>query len=163
MLTEIFHIWSDSPALSLAIWLVISITLLYAGRPHGHQLLRSTGRAFYTSLRLVATSIRQLEQRVQQRNRDVLLAMGRDAAEQSIERELQRINTLVHRALSQYRSWPRTLADTLQPTPDDCHPARGDVRLPRAWSEVMDTMSALPTSGDPAVVTVLENIQAAVE
>lgn len=163
MLTEIFHIWSDSPALSLAIWLVISITLLYAGRPHGHQLLRSTGRAIYTSLRLVATSIRQLEQRVQQRNRDVLLAMGRDAAEKSIEREFQRINTLVDRDLSQYPSLHRKLADTLQKIQDDYHQASGDVLLPPAWSEVMDTISALPTSGDPAVVKVLENIQDAVE
>ena len=163
MLTTIFHIWSGSPALSLAIWLVICITLLYAGRPHGHQLLRSTGRAIYTSLRLVAASLRQLEQRVQERNRDVLLAMGREASEKSIEREFQRINTLVDRDLSQYPSLHRKLADTLQNIQDDYHEASGDVLLPPAWSEVMDTISALPTSGDPAVVKVLENIQDAVE
>src|SRR5690625_5687562 len=141
MLTEIFHIWSDSPALSLAIWLVISITLLYAGRTYGHLLLSSTGRAIYTSLRLEATNIRQLEHRVQERNRNVPLAMGRDAAEKSIERKFQRINTLVDRDLSQYPSLHRKLADTLQKIQDDYHQASGDVLLPPAWSEVMDTIS----------------------
>src|SRR5690625_7967845 len=57
----------------------------------------------------------------------------------------------------------RKLADTLQKIQDDYHQASGDVLLPPGWSEVMDTISALPTSGDPAVVKVVENIQDAVE
>jgi len=163
MLTELFYIWSDSPALSLAIWLVICITLLYAGRPHGHQLLRSTGRAIYCALRLAANSIRQLEQRVQARNRDVLLAMGREATEKSIEREFARVNTIVERDLSQYPSLHRRLADSLQKIEEDYHDATEDAPLPPAWSEVMDTIASLPSSGDPAVVKILENIQDAVE
>ncbi|MDQ2076794.1 hypothetical protein [Marinimicrobium sp. ABcell2] len=163
MLTNIFYVWSDSPALSLAIWLVICITLLYAGRPHGHQLLRSTGRAIYTSLRLASASIRQLEERVKERNRDVLLAMGREASEKAVEREFHRINAIVERDLSQYPSLHRKLADTLQKIQDDYHEASGEVLLPPAWSEVMDTIASLPTSGDPAVVKILENIQDAVE
>jgi len=94
MFTDMLTIWSASPALSLAIWLVIIITLLYAGRPHAHQLLRSTGRAIHGTLRVASGSIRRLEERVINRNNnDVLLAQGREDAENAIEREFTRVNT----------------------------------------------------------------------
>lgn len=163
MLSDIFFIWSDSPAVSLAIWLVIAIVLLYAGRPHAHQLLRSTGRAIYSTLRTAAKSVHQLEQRVMARNRDVLLAMGREAAEKTIEREFNRVNTIVERDLSQYPGLHRKLADTLQKVEADYHAATDNAPLPPAWSEVVDTISALPSSGDPAVVKILDNIKSAVE
>jgi hypothetical protein len=163
MLTELFYIWSASPALSLAIWLVICITLLYAGRPHAHQLLRNTGRAINSALRLASASIRQLEQRVVARNRDVLLAMGREAAEKAVEREFSRVNAIVERDLSQYPSLHRKLSDTLQKVEADYHAATEDAPLPPAWSEVLETVSSLPSSGDPAVMKILENIQDAVE
>ncbi len=162
-MTDIYYIWSDSQAVSLAIWLVISIILLYAGRPHAHQLLRNTGRAINNTLRLAAASIRHLEQRVVVRNRDVLLAMGRETAEKAIEREFTRVNTIVERDLSQYPSLHRKLADTLQKIEADYHASTDDAPLPPAWSEVVDTLSALPSSGDPAVLKILENIKGAVE
>ncbi len=163
MSTELLTVWSASPALSLAVWLLIIITLLYFGRPHAHQLLRSTGRALYSAMRLSAASIRQLEQRVMVRNRDVLLAMGRDATEKAIEREFNRVNALVERDLSQYPALHRRLADTLQKVEADYQAAALEAPLPPAWSDVVETISSLPSSGDPAVVKVLDNIKQVVE
>lgn len=163
MFTDILTLWSDSAALSLAIWLVIAITLLYAGRPHAHQLLQSTGRAIYRALRLAGVSIRQLETRLEARNRDVLLAMGRENTEKSIEREFSRVNTIVERDLRQYPSLHRKLADTLQKVEEDYYQAVDEAPLPPAWSEVVETISSLPTTGDPAVTKILDNIQEAVE
>jgi hypothetical protein len=163
MFTDILTIWSDSPGLSLAIWLVISITLLYAGRPHAHQLLRSTGRAIYGSFRVASASIRQLEQRVITRNRDVLLAAGREEAEKAIEREFNRVNAIVERDLSQYPGLHRKLAETLEKIENDYHECTGNAPLPPAWSELMDTIASLPTSGDPAVQNILDNIRDVVE
>ncbi|QKT02993.1 hypothetical protein HUS23_03800 [Ectothiorhodospiraceae bacterium 2226] len=163
MSTDILYIWSSSPALSLAIWLVLIVTVLYLGRPHAHQLLRGTGRAVYGSARVAARSIRQLEQRVRERNRDVLLAMGREATEKAIEREFSRVHTLVARDLSQYPKLHRKLADTLQKVEADYHATTEDAPLAPAWAEVVDTLAALPRSGDPAMVKILDNIQEAVE
>ncbi|MEX0730059.1 MAG: hypothetical protein WED00_15425 [Aquisalimonadaceae bacterium] len=163
MLTDILYIWSDSPALSLAIWLVIAIVILYLGRPHAHQLLRGTGRAIYGTLRVASASIRQLEQRVMVRNRDVLLAMGREATEKAIEREFNRVNTIVERDLSQYPGLHRKLADTLQKIEEDYHAATDNAPLPPAWAELVETISALPSSGDPAVTKILDNIKEVVE
>lgn len=163
MLTDILSIWSDSRGQSLAIWLLITMVLLYAGRPYAHQLLRGAGRTIYCTLRAAAKSVRQLEQRILVRNRDVLLAMGREASERRIEREFKRINTLVDRDLSQYPALHRKLADTLRTIEADYHAATDHAPLPPAWSEVVDTLSALPSSGDPAVIKILENIKNAVE
>lgn len=163
MSADILNIWSASPALSLAIWLVIGIIVLYLGRPHAHQLLRGTGRAIYGSLRLAAHSIRQLEQRVMVRNRDVLLAMGREASEKAIEREFSRVNAIIERDLSQYPALHRKLADTLQKVEADYRDATGDAPLPPAWSEVLETLSTLPSPSEPAVAKILDNIRDAVE
>jgi len=162
MMTEILTIWSDSPAVSLAVWLVIAITLLYFGRPHAHQLLRGSGQAINASMRLASRSIRQLEERVSQRNRDVLLAQGREETEKAIEREFTRVNSIVERDLGEYPNLHRKLADTLEKVEADYHASTAEAPLPPAWSEVAQTIEALPKSGDPQVVKVLENIQSAV-
>ncbi|OOG22781.1 hypothetical protein B1C78_13980 [Thioalkalivibrio denitrificans] len=163
MSTEILHIWSASPALSLAIWLVIAIILLYLGRPHAHQLLRGTGRAIYGSARLAAASIRQLEKRVMARNRDVLLAMGREASEKAIERDFTRVNTIIERDLGHYPALHRKLADTVQKVEADYRAATEDAPLPPAWAEVIETLSALPGRSDPAVAKILDDIREAVD
>ncbi len=163
MFTDILYIWSDSPALSLAIWMIIAIMLLYMGRPHAHQLLRTTGRALHRALRMGAASIRQLENRLEQRNREVLLAQGRESAERSIEREFQRVNAIVERDLGQYPALHRKLAETLEKIEQDYRDSTDNAPLPPAWAEVMDTVQNLPTSGDPAVNKVLDNIRQVIE
>lgn len=163
MSTDILYIWSSSPALSLAIWLVMVIVMLYLGRPHAHRLLRDAGLAINSTMRLAAASVRQLEQRVMIRNRDVLVAMGREATEKAIEREFSRVNSIIERDLSQYPALHRKLADTLQKVEADYQACTDEAPLPPAWSEVMDTISALPSSGDPAVIKVLSNIRGVIE
>lgn len=163
MLTDILTIWSDSAALSLAIWLVIIIALLYAGRSHAHHLLESTGRVIYRALRLASASVRQLESRLETRNRDVLLAQGREHTEKAIEREFSRVNSIVERNLHQYPALHRKLADSLQKIEEDYYQAVDETPLPPAWSEMVETISSLPTTGDPAVTKILDNIQEAVE
>jgi len=162
-MTDILHIWSDSPALSLAIWLAMAMVVLYFGRPHAHQLLRGTGRAIDHALRLAAFSLRRLEQRIAARNRDVLLAQGREETERAIEREFTRVNEVVDRELSRYPALHRRLADTLERVETDYQAATHNAPLPPAWSEVIATVSNLPASGDPAVKKILDEIKAAVE
>jgi hypothetical protein len=160
---DILTIWSDSAALSVAIWLAVAMVVLYFGRPHAHQLLRSTGRAIDHALRLAAASLRQLEQRVSARNRDVLLAQGREAAEHAIEREFTRVKSVVDRELAQYPELHRRLEDTLEQVETDYQNSTRNPPLPPQWSEVASTINALPTSGDPSVTRILNEIKSSVE
>lgn len=163
MLDQMLTVWSDSSALSVAIWLAILVLVLYLGRTHAHLLLRSTGRAIYSAMRLWAHSITQLENRLIARNRDVLLAMGRSAAETSIEREFNRVTNVVDRDLSQYPALHRKIADSIQKIEVDYLAATDSPPLPPAWSQVVETIAALPSNGDPAVNKVLDNIKNAID
>ena len=51
MLNELLLLWSQRPAISLAVWLVLLVTVLYLAREPAHQLLKSTGRAIYRFMR----------------------------------------------------------------------------------------------------------------
>ena len=88
-------IWSSNPAVSLVVWIVIAIVLLYSGRQQSHQLFQTTGRAIYCTMRLWAYSLSKLEKKLAVRNRQILLASGAKEAENTIEREFSRINNIV--------------------------------------------------------------------
>ncbi len=163
MMTQLLTIWSDSPALSLAIWLAILVIVLYLGRSHAHQLFRATGRAIHGSMRLASRSISQLELRLSARNRDVLLAMGRREAEEAIERDFNRVYDIMERDLSRYPKLHRRIADAIEKIEEDYQEASDTPPLPPAWSEVVETVSALPGSSDPAVHKVLDNIREVIE
>ena len=67
MLNELLLLWSQRPAISLAVWLVLLVTVLYLAREPAHQLLKSTGRAIYRFMRSAARAVAHLEQRALQR------------------------------------------------------------------------------------------------
>lgn len=163
MMTQLLALWSDSLALSLVIWLAIGILVLYLGRSHAHQLFRASGRAVYGAMRLWARGIKQLEDRLSERNRDVLLAMGRHSTEAAIERDFKRVHTIMERDLSRYPALHRKIAEAIEKIEADYQSASDAPPLPPAWSEVVATISALPGSSDPTVHKVLENIREVIE
>ena len=152
-------IWSQRPAISLAVWLVLLVTVLYLAREPAHQLLKSTGRAIYRFMRSAARAVAHLEQRALQRNREIVLAQGREATEKFIEREFVRINEIVARDLSHYPALHRELTDAIERLENDYQAATDAPPLPPEWLSVVQTISELPRQGDPVVSSILENIQ----
>ncbi len=163
MTYEFLTVWSDSPATSLVIWAVISIVVLYLGRQQAHQLLKSTGRAVYSSMRLWSFTVSKLEQKLAERNHQILLANGAKAIEKSIEREFTRVNNIVHRDLSQYPTLHRQIAESIEKIESDYQKSAEATPLPPAWGEVVETIASLPSTGDPAIIKILGNIKKAVE
>jgi len=163
MTNEFLTVWSDSPATSLVIWAIIAIIVLYLGRKQAHQLLKSTGRAVYSSMRLWSFTVSKLEQRLSERNHQILLANGAKAAEKSIEREFTRVNNIVQRDLSQYPALHRKIAESIEKIESDYQKSAEATPLPPAWGEVVETIAGLPSTGDPAIIKILGNIKKAVE
>lgn len=162
MFDQTLMVWSDSSAVSVAIWLAILVVVLYLGRAQAHLLFRSTGRTIHNAMRLWSRGIARLEDRLIVRNRDVLLAMGRGAAETAIEREFSRVNNVVERDLSRYPALHRKITDSIQKIESDYQSATDSPPLPPAWSQVVETIAALPSNGDPAVNRILDNIKNAI-
>ncbi len=163
MTNDLLTVWSDNAALSLVIWGAIAITILYLGRKQAHQVFYSTGRALYRTMRLWGFSLAALEQRIAARNREVLLAHGAREAEKSIEREFSRISDIVQRDLSQYPALHRQIGDVIDKIEIDYQKAAETAPLPPAWKEVVETITSIPASGDPAVNKILQHVKSAVE
>ena len=86
--TNVFLI-VPSAFLSALIWIVLLAALLYAARAPVHRVILSASRGLHRALRMSAFSVQRAEDRIAQRNREVLLAQGREAAERQIEREFE--------------------------------------------------------------------------
>lgn len=162
-LTNLINLWSNNTTVSSLVWLALIITLLYLGRTQAHQLIFSSFRMLHTSLRLWARSINQLTSRLKQRNKEVLLASGQVELQTKIEREFNRISTIVQRDLSQYPAIHREIKTAIETVESDYQNCAESAPLPPAWGDVVATITALPTNGDPTVNKILENIKQSID
>lgn len=162
-LTSLINLWSNNTAVSSLVWLALLITLLYLGRTQAHQLIFSSFRMLHTSLRLWARSINQLTSRLKQRNKEVLLAAGQVELQTQIEREFNRISTIVQRDLSQYPAIHREIKTAIETVESDYQNCAESAPLPPAWGDVVATITALPSNGDPTVNKILENIKQSID
>ena len=80
----------NSP-LAWLLWFAVLAVAMYFARLPAHRMLLSLARALHRTLRLAGRSVVLAEQRLQARNREVLLAAGREAKERIIEREFERL------------------------------------------------------------------------
>ena len=160
---DILTLWSDQRGLSLMIWLLILIVMMYCGRKQAHQVLRAGGRSIYSVMRLSARALAKLEQQLLERNRDILLAAGADNLERTIEREFIRVNAVISRDLGNYPSLHRQISDTIDKIEKDYQKATDATPLPPAWLDAVESIAAIPRNGDPTVNKILKNIHKTVE
>jgi hypothetical protein len=90
-LAAIFNILPGSPLTSGVIALAAAVVLLYLARGPAHKAIYSLSRVVHAGFRLMARSVMLAEERVRNRNKEVLLATGAEAAERMIEREFRRV------------------------------------------------------------------------
>ena len=106
---DVLFVVPSSPLFSVVIWLVLLVAALYLARPAAHRAIRALSLVLHSACRLAAHSAMQAEQKLRQRNSEVLLAAGRAAAERVVEREFPRIDAAVRRAPAGYPAFSRRL------------------------------------------------------
>jgi len=127
------------PVLSALLWIVFAVTALYLARPTAHSAITGAARAFGNAFRFASKSIVRAEARLSERNRQVLLAAGREAKERVIEREFDRINETVRRDLANYSSLHRNLSESIERVETD-HQESVDVPPdPPGWVQAART------------------------
>ena len=99
------------PFISALLWFVFVVVVLYLARRTAHQAIRTATGALAHGLRLAAHSIAHAEVRLAARNREVLLAAGREAKERVVEREFERVGETVRKDLTNYPALHRTLSE----------------------------------------------------
>ncbi|MCG8433951.1 MAG: hypothetical protein MJA83_07970 [Gammaproteobacteria bacterium] len=147
-----------SPVLSVIIWFVILSILLYIARNPMHRGLLSVSRMLHRSMRVGAKAVHRAETSLQQRNREVLLAAGREASERIIEREFDRIDATVQRELAEYPALHRKLSEAITAIDEDYIKSKEVPPSPPGWVKAVEAVAEIPAKSDAMVGQVLENI-----
>jgi hypothetical protein len=157
--TDFLMIVPASPALSILIWMVVAVVMLYLARSPAHRAIKSLSCVIHNAMRLASKSVLLAEKRLVQRNKEVLVAAGRESAARLIEREFHRVNTVVQRDLSAYPAVQRTLSDQITRIDEDY---RESVELPPpapTWVDAVETISKVRSKADPTVANILKEIE----
>ena len=133
------------PVVSALVWFVLAVAVLYLARRTAHQAIHTAAGALSRGLRLAAHSVVHLEVRLAARNREVLLAAGREAKERVIEREFERVGDSVRKDLTNYPTLHRALSESIT-TIEENHQSAVDVP-PEApgWVRAVEAVAALDT------------------
>ncbi len=145
------------------IWFVLLAALLYIARDPAHRAITSFSRVLHNAMRLSASAVSRTEQWMMQRNKDVLLAQGREAAERMIEREFDRIDATVRRDLAEYPALHRRLSEEVTRLDEDYQASIEVPPAPPGWVKAVDAVAKIPAKGDPVVSNILEDIHASLE
>lgn len=138
--------------------IAIAVAALYFARAPMRGLISSMCRALAQGLRFASQSLVDARTNLTARNREVLLAAGRDAAARMVEREFERFGDTVRRDLGQYPSLHQALAERASNLDDDYAKSTATAPSPPGWAEAVEAVAAVPAKADPVLRPVLESI-----
>jgi len=157
-----FEFWANiiegQAELSLLIWACILMIVMYIARQPAHQVIILLARSIRNVLRLMARSVMLAEKQLRSRNREVLMAQGQEHAERFIEREFQRVETLVNRDLSGYPSLQRDLKEQITRIDEDYVQSSEVPPKPPEWLKAIESVANIPDNGSPVVAKILNDI-----
>jgi hypothetical protein len=149
----------DNFAVSALALALVAMVFLYAARMPMHALIRSLGQALGTPLRMAARWLLAAAAEVQQRNRAVLLAHGKQEVGQRVEREFERLGVIVQRELQGYPALQRKLLEEITRIEEDYKKCGEVPPPPPEWAEAVATIAKVKTNGNELVQRVLEEIK----
>jgi hypothetical protein len=154
---------SGNPLLSLLILGSIGVLFLYAARKPLQGLVQALSRALSRPLRLAARWLAAGAVELRQRNRLVLLAHGREEAMKAIEREFERVTTVVQRDLQGYPALQRKVMDEITRIEEDFQKCGEVPPPPPEWTKAVTAMAKIKPSGDGLVERILGDISQSID
>ena len=151
------------PVVSLFIGFLVAIVMLYLARYPAHRAIKSLTRVIHAGMRLASRSVMLAEKRLVNRNREVLLAAGRESVERLIEREFQRVDTVVRRDLSGYPALQHTLAEHIQRIDEDYRESAELPPPPPTWVNAVKAIAKIPFNGDTTVANIFKEIHKSIQ
>ena len=151
--------WPDQPVLSLLVLLVIAVPFLYAARAPMQDFIGRLTRALSNPLRLGSHWLARTANRLHTRNREVLFAHGGRELKLSIEREFERVTTLVERDLQGYPAVQRKLMDEITHIEEDYKRSSEVPPPPPEWVKAIEELAKIKPNGDGVVERILADIR----
>ena len=131
------------PAVSAAILLLLVMAALYFARGTAHQLLLAAAGALSKGLRVASHAVIHGQARLAARNREVLLAAGREAKERIVEREFARVADTVRKDLAGYPDMHRRLSEAIQRIEEDQEKAAEVPPEAPGWAQAVKVVADL--------------------
>jgi len=160
---QFWMIWPGNGVASALILFAIAMPFLYAARKLVHDLVRSLGHMVGGPLRLGARWLFATARDMKERNRAVLLAHGREEVGQTIEREFERIGSMVTRDLEGYPALQRKLLEEITRVEEDYKKCGEVPPPPPEWVEAVTAIAKVKSDGNEMVQRILEEIKRSVE
>src|SRR4051794_21129140 len=157
--SQFWIVWPNNAALSALVLAFVAMVFLYAARKPMHALLRSTGHAIGGPLRVGARWLLAAANEMNQRNKAVLLAHGRQEVGQRIEREFERVAIMVTRDLQGYAVLQRKLLDEITRIEEDYKKCGEVPPPPPDWVEAVAAIANVKSGGGELVLKVLDEIK----
>lgn len=145
------------PLATYPVIVILALVMLYLARHQMHKLVKSFTRVMSQSLRMSSKSLLLAEQRLKQRNREVLLASGAMAVEKEIEREFHRVDAVVKRDLQSYPAFHRCMSDLITRIDEDYTRSTEVPPSPPAWAAAIQAVAKVPNT-DGGVAEILKEI-----
>jgi hypothetical protein len=138
------------PMFSALVLLTLLVTAMYLARGTAHQAIHALFSALSRGFRLASHAVAHGEARLASRNRDVLLAAGREAKERIIEREFVRVGDTVRKDLANYPDMHRRLSEAIIRIEEDQEKA---VEVPPeapGWARAVEAVAKLDARNEGA-------------
>ncbi|HNP62321.1 MAG TPA: hypothetical protein PKH39_00220 [Woeseiaceae bacterium] len=147
------------PAISAILWIILIVAALYLIRSTAHRTIHAAAEGLHRSFRIASRAVSRSEKNLAVRNRDVLLAAGREAKERIIEREFDRINETVRKDLANYSSLHRALSTSINSIEKDHQQAVDVPPDPPGWVKAVEAVAKMSASeGRDSVGSILGDI-----
>ncbi len=161
---EIYLLWSDSAAISAIIWAVLLITLTYLARTPMHKMIQAATALIQHAFKQASISLSKAEQRLAQRNTEVLIAEGQEASEHEIEREFERVHNIVEKDLAEYPTLHRKITDVVTQMDEDYKKSADVPPEAPGWAKAVEAVAKIsPSKSDPMVGDILNSIHSSME
>lgn len=156
-------IWPDNPALSVLVLAILAIPILYGARPAMQRLIQASFRAVANPLRLSSHWLLKTAEVLRERNKQVMMAHGREELSQSIGKEFDRVTTLVQRDLHGYPALQRKLMDEITRIEEEFQKCGEVPPPPPEWTKAVAVIAKIKPSGDGLVERILEDISTSID
>ncbi len=147
---------ASPPVLILTV--ITILLLLYLARKPAHRGITAFFKVISSAMRLSARSVLQAEKNLQQRNREVLLAEGMLQSERELEREFQRVESIVNRDLQSYPGFHRQLSELLERIDNDYRTSAELPPSPPEWLNAVEAVAGIPDPSGKGVAAILGEI-----
>ena len=111
--------FGPSSVLTMLVVVLLAVVALYLMRTPAHGAIISLTRVLHAALRMASISVFKGQKILAERNREVLLAAGREAAEHIIEREFDRMDAAVRRDLAECPALQRKMNEQVSRIEED--------------------------------------------